>query len=101
MSAAAVMASTTSAVCHAIASTAARTRCARVVPRVRPKTAPRAYGSNHGEPSPVNAGTNTTPSGSSTLAASGPASDDASMMPRPSRSHCTAAPVTKIDPSIA
>ena len=33
---AAVMASTTSAVCHAIASTAARTRCARVVPRVSP-----------------------------------------------------------------
>ncbi len=101
MPAAAVMASITSAVCHAIASTTARTRWARVVPRVSPNTAPRAYGSKCGEPSPVNAGTNTTPSGSGTLAASGPASDDASMMPSPSRSHCTAAPVTKIDPSMA
>ena len=32
--------------------------CARVVPRVRPTIAPRAYGSQHGEPRPVNAGTN-------------------------------------------
>ena len=75
--------------------------CARVVPRVSPRSAPRAYGSQYGEPSPVNAGTNTTPSVSATLAASGPTSDAASMMPRPSRSHCTAAPVTKIEPSIA
>ena len=98
---AATMASTTSAVCHAIDSTTARTTCARVDPRVRPNIAPRAYGSKWGEPRPVNAGTNTTPSGSATLAAIGPASDAASMRPSPSRSHCTAAPVTKIDPSIA
>ena len=56
--AAAVIASTTSRVCHAIASTTARARCARPVPRVRPRIVPRAYGSHHGEPSPVNAGTN-------------------------------------------
>ena len=62
---------------------------------------PRAYGSQYGEPSPVNAGTNTTPPVSGTLAASGPVSAASSMMPSPSRSHCTAAPVTKIAPSIA
>ena len=49
----------------------------------------------------MNAGTKTTPSVSSTLAASGSVSDAVSMMPSPSRSHCTAAPVTKIEPSIA
>ena len=62
------MASTTSAVCHAIASTAARTMSARVVPRVIPKIAPRTYGSHHGDPSPVRAGTNTTPPVSGTPA---------------------------------
>ena len=58
---AAVIASTTSAVWNAIASTTARARCARVVPRVMPTIVPRAYGSHHGEPSPVNAGTTHTP----------------------------------------
>ena len=56
-----VIASTTSAVWNAIASTTARARCARVVPRVMPTIVPRAYGSHHGEPSPVNAGTTYTP----------------------------------------
>ena len=58
---AAVIASTTSAVWNAIASTTARAMCARVVPRVMPTIVPRAYGSHHGEPSPVNAGTTNTP----------------------------------------
>ena len=51
------IASTTSAVWNAIDSTTARARCARLVPRVMPTIVPRAYGSHHGEPSPVNAGT--------------------------------------------
>src|SRR5262245_40720836 len=63
--------------------------------------APRAYGSHHGAPRPVSAGTNTTPPVSSTLAASGPASADVSSTPRPSRSHWIAAPVTNTDPSSA
>ena len=46
-----------------------------------PEHAPRAYGSHHGEPSPVNAGTNTTPPLSGTLAASGPVSAASAMMP--------------------
>ncbi len=75
--------------------------CARVVPRVSPRSAPRAYGSQYGEPSPVNAGTNTTSPVSGTLAASGSTSDAASMIPRPSRSHWIAAPVTKMEPSSA
>ena len=89
------------AVCHAIDSTTARARCARPVPRVSPKIVPRAYGSHHGDPSPVNAGTNTTPPVSGTLSASGPVSAASAMIPSPSRSHWTAAPVTKIAPSIA
>ena len=66
-----------------------------------PTIVPRAYGSHHGEPSPVNAGTTYTPPESATDAASGPISAASRMTPRPSRSHCTAAPVMKIAPSIA
>ena len=62
----AAIASTTSAVWNAIASTTARARCARVVPRVMPTIVPRAYGSHHGEPRPVNAGTTYTPPVSAT-----------------------------------
>ena len=40
---------------------------AAVVPRVRPKIAPRAYGSQCGAPRPTNAGTTTTPSELGTL----------------------------------
>ena len=47
----------TSATWCAIASSAARTRCARVVPRVMPAISPRASGSQCGDPSPVSAGT--------------------------------------------
>ena len=71
------------------------------MPRVMPTIVPRAYGSHHGEPRPVNAGTTYTPPLSGTLAASGPISAASSMMPRPSRSHWIAAPVTKIAPSSA
>src|SRR3954447_556270 len=95
------MPSTTSRVAYTIDSTTARVRCARPVPRVMPTIVPRAYGSQYGDPSPVNAGTHTTPSVSSTDAASGPASAAFVMMPRPSRSHWIAAPVTKIAPSYA
>src|SRR6266571_5406971 len=55
--ASAAIASSTSRVWYAIASSAARARCARVVPRVRPTSVPRAYGSQYGAPRPVNAGT--------------------------------------------
>src|ERR1700694_2286816 len=95
------MASTTSLVWYAIASTAARTRWARLEPRVSPVMVPRAYGSQWGAPRPVNAGTRNTPPASGTDEGSGPASDALAMMPRPSRSHCRAAPVTKIAPSSA
>ena len=63
-------ASTTSATWWAIASSAARTRCAFVVPRVIPAIRPRASASHQGEPRPVSAGTKTTPSVESTLCAS-------------------------------
>src|SRR3954468_13131894 len=98
---ASLIASTTSRVEYTIDSTTARVRCARPVPRVMPTIVPRAYGSQYGDPRPVNAGTHTTPSVSSTDAASGPASAAFVMMPRPSRSHWIAAPVTKIAPSYA
>ena len=95
------MASITSRVWKAMASTQARASWARPTPRVRPVTMPRAWGSHHGLPSPVSAGTKTTPPVSGTEAASGPTSAAAAMMPSPSRSHWTAAPVTKMDPSSA
>ena len=96
-----VMASTTSRVWNAIDSTTARARWARPAPRVRPRMVPRAYGSQYGAPRPVKAGTMTTPAVSSTDSASGPICAASSMIPSPSRSHCTAAPVTKIAPSSA
>src|SRR4051794_9806874 len=60
---------------------------------------PRAYGSHHGLPRPVNAGTTQIPPLSSTVRASASTSADESMIRSSSRSHWTAAPVTKIDPS--
>ena len=62
---------------------------------------PRAYGSQCGEPSPVNAGTMYTPSLPSSERASPSVSAAASITPSASRSHCTAAPVTKIAASSA
>ena len=49
-------ASITSATWNAIASSAARAMCARVVPRVMPLIRPRASGSQCGDPSPVERG---------------------------------------------
>ena len=72
-----------------------------MVPRVMPTTVPLAYGSHHGDPRPVNAGTKNTPALSSTVAASGPVSAALPITPSPSRSHCTAEPVEKIAPSRA
>src|SRR5512143_2260328 len=66
-----------------------------------PTMVPRAYGSHHGDPRPVKAGTTNTPPESVTEAASGPISAAEEMMPSPSRSHWMAAPVTKMAPSIA
>ena len=62
---------------------------------------PARTGPTTGDPSPVNAGTTYTPPVSGTDAASGPISAASAMIPRPSRSHWTAAPVTKIAPSSA
>src|SRR6266404_3734459 len=42
---------------YAIASSAALAKCARDVPRVRPRIVPRAFGSQFGAPSPTRAGT--------------------------------------------
>ena len=63
--------------------------------------APRHSGCHHGAPSPVKAGTSTTPWLSSTWAARASTSADWRMMPSPSRSHCTTAPATKMEPSSA
>ena len=79
----------------------ARARWAAVVPRVMPTIVPRAYGSHHGLPRPVKAGTRKTPPVSGHDSASGPIAGASGMTPSPSRSHCTAAPVTKIAPSRA
>ena len=62
---------------------------------------PRACGSQWGAPSPVSAGTKTTPSVSSTVAAMAAVSAALPTIWSPSRSHCTADPVTKIAPSRA
>ena len=57
------------------------------MPRVMPTIVPRAYGSHHGLPSPVKAGTRKTPPLSATDAASGPISaavvDDAEAVAQP------------------
>src|SRR5438876_4211698 len=47
---------------YAIASSAALAKCALPVPRVMPKTVPRALGSQFGAPNPTRAGTKYTPS---------------------------------------
>src|SRR5215213_3009661 len=95
------IASMASRVWYAIDSTTARVILALVLPRVIPTMVPRAYGSHHGDPSPVNAGTTYTPPESLTLSATDPASAALSITWMPSRSHWIAAPVTKIAPSSA
>ena len=74
---------------------------AAVVPRVRPVMRPRASGRQCGAPSPASAGTNTSSPESLTLFARASMSEAFSMRPRPSRSHCTAAPAMKALPSSA
>ena len=82
-------------------SSAALARCALVVPRVSPIRVPLAYESQCGAPRPTSAGTKYTSSLESRLAASSSVSWALSMMPRPSLSYCTAAPVMKMAPSSA
>ena len=60
------MASTRSRLWNASDSSAARTMCARVVPRVSPSSAPRTSARQWGAPRPTNAGTSTTPPESGT-----------------------------------
>ena len=84
-----------------IASSVARTRCARVVPPLSPVISPRVLGCQCGAPIPASAGTKMTPPLSGTDSASTSVSALSAMMPSPSRSHCTAAPAVKIDPSSA
>ncbi len=71
------------------------------VSRRSPISMPAACASQCGAPSPTNAGTNTTPPVSGTLAASASTSADAPMSFRLSRSHCTTAPPIKMLPSSA
>ena len=94
-------ASIRSAVCCPMASNVARTMWARVVPPVRPVRVPRACCCQWGAPSPAKAGTKLTPPLSGTDVASASDSAAVSRMPRPSRSHLTALPPTKIEPSSA
>ena len=100
--AAAAMASTTSRVWYAIASTTARARWARVVPRrdaddraagvrVPPRAAEAGERRHHVRRRRCRRPTRP----------AAPISAAAAMMPRPSRSHWTAAPVTKMAPSRA
>ena len=93
--------SSTSATWWAIASSAARTRCARVEPRVRPQINPRAFGSHCGEPRPVSAGTKKTPSVEATGRRAPRTRPPSAITPSPSRSHCSAAPPTSTAPSAA
>src|SRR6187551_823981 len=62
---------------------------------------PLAFGSHHGAPSPVNAGTKKTPLEDSADFASASISDDCDMNFMLSRIHCTTAPPIKMLPSRA
>ena len=94
-------ASSTSATWKAMLSSAARAMCPGVVSRRRPISMPPACGSQCGAPRPTNAGTNTTPPVSGTLAASASTSAEEPISLRLSRSHCTTAPPIKMLPSSA
>ena len=84
-----------------MASSAARTMCARPVPRVMPTMVPRLYMSQYGAPSPVNAGTRNTPAVSGTLSAICSLSAAFLISFISSRSHCTVAPPMNTLPSSA
>ena len=86
---------------NAMDSKAARAICALLVPRDIPHKSARASLSQCGAPSPVNAGTSTTPSLEVTLLASCSTSLLFWIIPKPSRSHCTTAPAIKTLPSRA
>ena len=95
------MAATRSKTSRAIPSSAARAMWPARVPRSIPAMTPRASARQWGAPRPVSAGTKTTPPVSGTLRASASTSFADRMIPSPSRSHCTAAPAMKADPSSA
>ena len=69
--------------------------------RDSPTMAPRASGRQYGANNPENAGTKYAPPVSSTWRASSSLCAASEMIPSWSRSHCTADPVTAIDPSRA
>ena len=96
-----LIASTRSRDWNAIDSSAARARCARVVPRVNPRQMPRASGLQYGAPSPAKAGTSVVPPASGTERAIVSLSSALSRIPSPSRSHWIAAPPMKTLPSSA
>ena len=95
----AFIASTTSRLCHAVASRVARAMCPAVTNRVSPAITPRASLRQYGANRPEKAGTKYTPPLSSTVSASSSTSGEASIIFRLSRSHCTSAPVIAIEPS--
>ena len=95
------MASARSKTERAMPSSVARARWAAVVPRSMPRMTPRASGRQWGAPRPASAGAKVTPPLSFTLRASGSISAALRISPSPSRSHCTAAPAMKEEPSSA
>ncbi len=95
------IASTTSRVCQAVASSTARARWPLVTYRVRPAITPRASERQYGANRPEKAGTKYAPPLSSTVLARVSISAAVEMMPSWSRSHCTSEPVTAIEPSRA
>ena len=82
-------------------SSVARARCAAETPRSIPRMTPRASGRQCGAPRPASAGTNTRSPVSFTCFASASTSGVCLKSFSPSRSHCTAAPAMKEEPSSA
>ena len=97
----AFIASSTSRVWKAVASSTARAMWPLLTYRVSPTIAPRASARQYGANRPENAGTKYAPPLSSTVAASVSISGAEPMRPRLSRTHCTSEPVTAIEPSSA
>ena len=95
----AFIASTTSLVCHAVASRTARAIWPLFTYRVRPAITPLASLRQYGAKRPENAGTKYTPPLSPTVLARSSTSSEEEISPMLSRSHCTNAPVIAIDPS--
>ena len=95
------IASITSRVWNAVASSVARAMWPALTYRVRPANTPRAFDFQYGANRPLNAGTMYRPPLSSTDLASSSTCGAAEIMCRLSRSHCTSAPVIAIEPSSA